>query len=333
MLNRSQHICWFAPLVLLAGAICPACTQDKSPTPTGVASTNTVKQKPEKTLPSDELPVIGWGDSKPLAGWTTRKGDTREYQILSSFGVEVWEGSKRSIQNQRWTVNCRFPDYQGKLKTYCSVQVLSIYPWADRDSLPSVDEYSTVDGNLEITDINWEKGQLDFDMLDPNKDRIHVFITLGTREKTDQIFLESFKASITVRQVPSGEVTTYEFKVPDYTYTLQLPLEMRGMATQGEKQWDDMIKTLSKEDQLAWAKLKAKGPEGLKMFGAEFQKSRDRQFEQLKARTSNPTPAEDKRLAEAMIELYRQEYGRAFSNSGISKDGQKVIVEFLSKKQ
>jgi hypothetical protein len=68
------------------------------------------------------------------------------------------------------------------------------------------------------------------------------------------IYLTSFKA-VGIGGVLSGALEAIEHRIPKYTYTLNLPVVIRGMKSEEDKELDEMIGSLSHQDRLVYERL------------------------------------------------------------------------------
>jgi hypothetical protein len=150
--------------------------------------------------------------------------------------------------------------------------------------------------------------------------------------KDGYIYLDSFKAIGIARGILSDSMSFIEYKIPKYTYILNVPVEMRGLRSMDDKKWDDMIISLSKEDQTLWKKYKATSAQRCKAW----EKTGDDQvlkkiipnYETRKSgleKGGELTPEEKNKVGD----YFAVEFSKCLANSGISKDGQKKIVDFL----
>ncbi len=54
-----------------------------------------------------------------------------------------------------------------------------------------------------------------------------------------------------------------EYRIPEYTYTLDIPVRMRGLKSESDKRWEEMLQSLSQQDRAIWEQLEDKTPPSL----------------------------------------------------------------------
>ena len=191
-------------------------------------------------------------------------------------------------------------------------------------------EHYSLDETLKFVSVNWQRGELDFNVV--HKDKSTIEVMLRMKFKDGSIYLGSFKAIGIARGIFTDSMVPLEYKIPKYTYIMDVPVEMRGFRSMDDKKWDDMIATLSRQDQISWEKFKATIGTKCKIFDKipdeELMKKIIPNYERRK-------PELDKG-AELTLEeksswgnYVAEEYAKCLANSGISKDGQKKIVDLL----
>ena len=178
------------------------------------------------------------------------------YTIDCDFSLEQWENGKRSNQYyQRWSLKCQYPTILTH-NTECSLERLVITDAPDQGGATFFsNNYSTEDNSLKLTQADWEKGILDFRLV--YADQSTTEVSLRFSQERNMLFLESFRALSQRQGVHSGEATTIEHRMPEYTFQLYVPLLMKGMHDAGIRQWDRLLAALSPADQAAWKDLNA----------------------------------------------------------------------------
>ena len=148
--------------------------------------------------------------------------------------------------------------------------------------------------------------------------------------KDGTICLQSFKAIGIARGFSlSDTMTAIEYRIPKYTYTLNIPFEMRGLREEEAKKWDDMLTTLSKEDQKAWEKFRSEMPTKCKTLNKTFTDEEtlkkimpDYEKRKPELDEGGPFTLEERTKLEG---IFVEEWAKCISKSSISKDGQSKI--------
>lgn len=278
------------------------------------------------------------GDDRPrledlhrMIGHVTRAG----YNIYSVFGIEQWEDGKLAThRRQQWTIECDYSVAMNPPSTSCTLTRVVI----DEELTPgtgamiSTHRHYTSDGTLRLITADWEGGRLDFTIV--NSDKSTTEAMLSMKIKSTLIFLDSFKATAITRgnffDIP---LTTIEYRMPKYTYTLNVPVLMRGLRPMGDKEWDEMFATLSKQDQNAWGEFKSTVAGTCKNLDnisddellKKTTSSETRRLELKKG--ANPTTDEKSK----MVNYIHAEFAQCFAQSKISAAGQRKIIELFTK--
>jgi hypothetical protein len=257
------------------------------------------------------------------------------YTLDCDFGLEQWENGKRSSQYyQRWSLKCQYPTILTH-KTECSLERLVITDAPDQGGATFFsNNYSTEDNSLKLTQTDWEKGILDFQLLYADQSTTEVALRFSQDRST--LFLESFRAVSRRQGEHPGEVTTVEHRISEYTFQLYVPLLMKGLHDAGIRPWDRLFAALSPADQAAWKELnaghlleldKALEREAAKKLvalrpGVDFEA-----FTRGKVKLS----AEDQRLYDRIVREVRVQYltGK-ISVSRLSADAKRKISDYVS---
>lgn len=255
--------------------------------------------------------------------------------IQCMLGIEQWENGKRSESRyQQWDLSCQTPPSG---QTSCRLERVIFTLWSKTMGGTSAahDTHSTDDGTLRLIDGRWRNGSLDFDVVTTSwaKDVVHVAMRFEIKDPL--VTLESFKAVGVGRSLFSGELSTIEYRVPDYTYTVSVPITLEGVKSETDKRYDEMLNGLSVDDRRAWDHLR----DGRCV---DFGKAFERQIlEQLpanlrnKAKTakkdSDLTPEEKARLKAASLAAAKQYIDRCLREAGMSEAGRaRVGGSFLA---
>lgn len=190
----------------------------------------------------------------PIIGNINIDGSHSSYRLNFDFGIEQWEGGKLSThRRQQWVLQCDYPELvTNRPNTWCSLKRVVI----DEELTPRSGaiigahwHYSS-DGTLKLLNADWERGRLEFIIVYSDKSTTEVMLRM--KLKGNIIYLDGFKAMAIARGRLSGTITTIEYKIPQYTYALNVPVMMQGLRSMGDKEMDEMVASLSKEDQKIW---------------------------------------------------------------------------------
>ena len=165
---------------------------------------------------------------KPIIG---SKNNAGQYMLVFDFGIEQYEDGKRTDHRlQNWYLLCNYPApiaFGGKGKTYCRLN-RTVYDRILPDELTVTQEFhSEQTGNLQILDMDWKAGKLDFTIIYAEGNRTEVMIRMSQNDRN--FFLDSFKSLTSARSVFSNELTSVEYRIPEQTYTVDMPIRMRGL--------------------------------------------------------------------------------------------------------
>ncbi|MDA1304862.1 MAG: hypothetical protein O2999_11285 [Nitrospirae bacterium] len=192
----------------------------------------------------------------PYLGFITDTDSRQKYNLTFNFGVEQWENDKRAEKmNERWLLQCVYPDNLAKnVSTWCHLDRTKFMQFGDEVFASSHDHYVS-DGTLKLMDVDWERGILDLSVVHKDKTTTEVKIRMTIQNQS--IYLDSFEAFAISRGLfPDSPMTVIEFRIPKYTYTLNVPIKMLGLRSEEDKKLEDMVASLSQQDQKAWEKFK-----------------------------------------------------------------------------
>lgn len=270
----------------------------------------------------------------PYLGFVEGTESSPEYFLTFNFGVDQWENGIRSEKLfEQWHLNCSYPDsLTKKLITFCSLDRDKFLIF-EGEAILNRQESNSIDGTLRLINVDWERGVLDFTFVHKDKTTTSVQIRFARRGKS--IYLRSFKALAVARGVFSDTFTTIEYRIPEYTYTRNIPMKMRGIKSELDKNRDDLISSLSQADQEAWKNFKSTVPNKCELFEENRNQNEDQimrqiipNWEERKAeieKKGNLTPDETNWLKKYL-------YGKmteCFASSNISSEGQKKILKVI----
>jgi len=267
----------------------------------------------------------------PHIGSYNGKGASANYHLYFNFGIEQWEGDRRnSIRYQQWFLQADFPDpISKKTNTWCNLERIIIDKWEKGhiQTIIGVRNHSPENGTLKFQRLDWAKGVFDCSIVLDDLSTIEIMLRM--KLKDGAIWLQSFKAVGIARGIFSDTMTTIEYRIPKYTYTLNVPIEMRGLRSEEDKKTDDMLSTLSKEDQIAWEKFRVEIPPKCKTLNKTFADEEtlkkimpDYEKRKPELDKGGPFTLEERTKLEA---IFVEEWAKCMSKSSISKDGQTKI--------
>lgn len=188
------------------------------------------------------------------------------------------------------------------------------------------------DGTLIIRNADWKNGRLDLAVVVSNwaNDQESIEVAIRVAYERNSMYLDSFKA-LTVHRAAFGDpLGTLEYRIPEYDYTMQVPIHFKGMKTENTRRREEFEKSLSAADLQIWRRL---GPTIFDGLGYQ-----DAKAEELAVRRIVPnwdgkrdlTEDENRRLEQWMREILSNAAKQKLTGSGISPVGQKQILDFLS---
>lgn len=186
---------------------------------------------------------------KTYVGTVSQENDGIRYRILCNFGIEQYENGKKSdTRYQQWLFSGS--NYiAGKHETYLTVERIVFDKWSSREvgTQASYWVHSINDNTLVIKALDWEKGIVDFSLVFTDGSTAEVMMRIK-RDK-DSLFLEQFKAYGIARGYLSDTMAALEYKIPEYSYTLSIPIVIKGLKSESDKEADEMYESLSRHDQ------------------------------------------------------------------------------------
>lgn len=251
---------------------------------------------------------------------SVRKG---EYNISTILGIEQFENGKLTPHRyQLWYLTCSFPT-AGKPTTSCDLErtVFDQYQDDDLKTVVSIRNHSTSDGTLRITNADWERGKLDFSVmhaLGPETDVMLRMKYVKVAEDLEPfICLNSFNA-VGISWILSVPI---EYRIPEYSYTLNFPVIIHGMRSEEDRRFDDLVSSLSDQDRAVYDQLKG-GPDPLAWEAIEAQ---------LKNMfPGNPDREPTRKEYEAVMQLISAHLVKRLTDGGMSKEGLKKFADYMS---
>jgi hypothetical protein len=276
--------------------------------------------------------IVNAEELGPYLGHYKGKGETTEYTLMFPFGIEQWENDKKSTYRyQQWLFMISYPDILTKKWTIGITLERTIFDGVDNKfgigAVASSRTHSQADGTLQLRGVDPKRGIVDFTIVFDDTSTAEVMLRM--KFKDGSVYLDSFKAVGIARGVLSDTMTPIEYRIPKYTYTLNVPIKMHGLREEGAKEWDDMLSTLSKEDQIAWEKFRFEMPTKCKTLNKTFADEEtlkkimpDYEKRKPELDKGGPFTPEERNKLEA---IFVEEWAKCISKSSISKDGQSKI--------
>ena len=318
-------------VLLLAGLGMPGCSSSSvKETKVGRAS------PPEKKCEDCRVwrsPALDQGQIIPRVKGQHIGNSYNRKRLYFKVGVEQWEQGKRSDSiHQRWHIECAVD----APRPSCLVERLFIMDWKPSPSI-SIHEHNTEDGTLRLNRLDWQEGVLDMTLVVKDGETINV----GIRFEKDggSYYLKSFTAAGVHRSFfETGEVSAIEYRVPDYTYTLNVALEMKGMKDAGLEEWDALFSSLSQSDQEAWRRYMAeKGRTSTDNLPQRIRekvrkKLPDFDFEAVDSGKKEMTKQEEEIVGQAAAEVAVDTVAEQIGRTSLSPDAKRRILQHVREK-
>jgi hypothetical protein len=195
----------------------------------------------------------------------------------------------------------------------------------------TVHSHSSEDGSLRDLRADWPSGKLDFKVIYTDGDSTDVMIRFewsGT-----SMHLRDFKGVAVTRGLLSDEPAAIEYRIPRYSSVLSVPIELKGFRSSGEKAWDDLIATLSPEDQAAWAAIRTdqKNRPDLESINARVQAA----FPGWKAIDSGEkklSPEEERRLEQLVRDELMAAFKQWLTKTSLSARAQNRMLDHVAQR-
>ena len=288
------------------------------------------------------------------------KATDKEPRSLTCYlGLDLWEeGKKSELIFQSWYLIC---SARVGHQVWCSLERTLISMWGERlGGLVAIHNHSTSDGSLKVWEFNLANWRVSFDVIYPSGERLPVLMRLKPKFEGQSRFLavESFQAKGVVRDVLlSRSVVLQEWRLPEVSYTLNVPIILRGKKSTDAKARDDMMKKLSTTDRQAYERSDLKcfavlapgtwlEQEPLKTLLAPYvEKLKEVERQKLKglkelkesgeSRTLSQAEAEGERI---MKEMFQKEEVKTFlhntmrqclAKAGMSREGAELVTRHV----
>lgn len=262
---------------------------------------------------------------KPIIGSKLKDGS---YTLYFNFGIEQYENNKKAdFRLQNWILNCSYPNEYAERpdKTYCYLNRTVYDRILTEDIGTTVTEHfhSEADRNLHLQPVDWTNGKLDFTIRFTDGNTTEVMIRL--KELGGILYMDSFKALGVARGFWSDSMSALEYRIPEYTYTLNLPIRFNGIKSEDDKRREEFENSLSASDRAIWlAKAETLFREPTEEEEHELLKTIPG-YADLKAEKRKATPEEDRLLRQALVNMMMKNVREI----GLSPDGTVRALKFM----
>lgn len=208
---------------------------------------------------------VSWGDERPIVG--TVLGDQHTLRF-SSLGVEAWSGGKRAAGLEQWDMECRFSDRQGTTPgPDCFVARVPVDERTTSQGSATAPGRRLVartsDGSLRFGRIDWASGVVEF-QLGTAPGAMRCLMTVRVKDGT--ISLERFRGTPAVPDQSPARVSPLEWRVAEYDRPLAGSRVLKGMHSDDDRRWNEMIRTLGTADRQQWEAMR-QSPDRERAFG------------------------------------------------------------------
>ena len=246
------------------------------------------------------------------------------YNIDGYFGVEQWEGGKKSnFRHELWRLDCYNPT-PPKMKnwfdTRCNLErtVIDYSEKYDRTAYIGIHEHSVRRGNLKLDNVDWEEGKLDLKIQIQATIWTDVMIRLSYSD--NYIYLKSLRAVGTVNGMMKDNIYMIENRIPEYTYRINVPIEIRGFKPESQKEKDEFLKSLSLADREVFSRMG-------KISEPRLNKDKIREvlphYDEIINEGRDFTATEDSLLVRTFWEVVE----KRINTSQLSDDGRRKVLE------
>lgn len=280
--------------------------------------------------------------------------ETEPRSLTCSLGLEWWEDGRKSNIFESWHLTC---GEEGR-QLWCALERRVFLLSAKAvGTVVMVRRHLTSDGSVMVRRLDWAKGIVSFDVIEPPS-------TVGTAMPVvmhlkpmfagrSLLRVVSFQATRIAYKPSAAGLVSEEWRLPEYSYTLNVPIALRGRKSTDEKAREDFMKRLNAADRQvferpssgecfdveAWSKQ-----EPLKTLFASYDKKfKQIEREQLKALKKFEETGEgesqafsvgDAELTRLVNELFNRKEVRTFLSrkmhrclveAGMSQDGAELV--------
>ncbi len=304
--------------------------------------------------------LIGGLPAEAVPAAYCKATDEEPRSLTCYLGLELWEeGKKSELIFQSWNLSCSAGVGH---QVWCSLERTLISMWGERlGGLVAIHNHSTSDGSLKVWEFNLANWRVSFDVIYPSGERLPVLMRLKPKFEGQSRFLavESFQAKGVVRDVLlSRTVVLQEWRLPEVSYTLNVPIILRGKKSTDAKARADMMKKLSTTDRQAYERIGSTG--GAKCFAVgtwleqeplktllapydeklkEVERQKLKGLKELKesgeSRTLSQAEAEDQRIIKEMFQkeevktFLHNKMRQCLAEAGMSREGAELVTRHV----
>ena len=195
----------------------------------------------------------------------------------------------------------------------------------------AIDEHNTLDGSLRVDDVDWPRGKLDLTIVYVDKKTSSAIFRW--KNSGGLMTLQSFSGGY-VETERVGSRTEVEFRIPEYTSVVDVPMEFKGLRPAETKEWDELMAGLDSADRIVWEEIKAdrknrpRSERILKKAKATFP-----DWEAINSGKRKMTPEEEARLDRVMEEAAQQEMETWLRSTQFSTVAQGKILARLQRER
>lgn len=251
------------------------------------------------------------------------------------------------ISWERWDIKIANPSYGYPFKgTYCEIirQRFSRGFGDEGETYVFVDNYYNVgsDKSVIIDREDWEEGAINLRVdwgtkgtwyyADGNQP-LNIEIRFKQAEGSfPMAILKSLRVTSAVRDY-SGEKKLHlvEYKMVDYDQVVMMPIKLHGMKEAGMRKWDQMIATLSKEDQEAWEAMKS-NRKALEMSDYEQKQLQEQITRKIPGNEDpkfKPTPEQAKFIEDLILDSTKTKFKGFLEQGKLSSAAKTKMVDLL----
>jgi hypothetical protein len=267
--------------------------------------------------------LLGADPGSPIVGSILE--NPKRYVVSWRFGIEQWEqGHRSTFSDQLWHLTCSSPAYIATTSATDCLMERTIFYYLTWDrkkrAVVSTTSHSVQDGTLELLSADWAKGKLDFNLIHTDGSKIEVKLRVAYDKST--IHLDSFQAFGIARGILSDSLAAIEYRIPQYTRIVDVPIELPGYKSEEQGKLDDLALSLSPEDRVLWQRSMDK------VLTASFHS------DDLKKIVPDLADADSgkRELTSAEVQRIREHFAdklqRGLKSAGISPEGVQRLTSF-----
>ncbi len=281
-------------------------------------------------------------------------GHKEPRSLSCAFGLELWEEGKKADKIfQLWYLTCNAPAGH---QASCDLERTLIVLWSEpieTVNAVSIHRHSTSDGSLIVRGLDWANWELSFDVVYPDHERMPVLLQLKPKAASEGFSLlevKSFQAKEVMRPTfVSDALVSQEWRIPEYSYTLNVPIALLGSKSTNERERDDVKKKLGITDRQVFERIGDAGcldfeawfkQDPLRTLAAPYEaKSKELEKRMMEAKVGTRAFLELNAQHEVIVKgLYQKEevkgvlrdkMRKCLAEAGMSKEGAELATSYL----